>query len=264
MPFDNAGNASLPPSTWAVAGQTIRTEQHNPPFRDIEAMLSSVLIRDGRAGMVGPLQMGGFPITGLGSSADPSAAATVGQTQNSAPVGSVICFAGANLPNGWLLCYGQAVSRADFPDLFSTIGTLYGNGDGATTFNVPDFRGTAPVGRDNMGGTPKGLLSKFAATVLGSIFGVQEKILTNLNIPRITGSVEPAGSHSHSYTYYQGSTRKSGTDTSIDTTSTARTGTTSTAPSHTHSFSIGEANPAAVPVVQPSIVMNFIIRASYT
>lgn len=42
------------------------------------------------------------------------------------------------IPSGYLLCDGQAVSRTMYADLFAKIGTLYGNGDGETTFNLPD------------------------------------------------------------------------------------------------------------------------------
>jgi microcystin-dependent protein len=55
-------------------------------------------------------------------------------------------------PSGWLMCEGQAVSRATFSALFAAIGTAYGAGDGATTFNVPDLRGRVPVGVDGTAG----------------------------------------------------------------------------------------------------------------
>lgn len=42
---------------------------------------------------------------------------------------------------GFLLCNGQAVSRADYARLFAAIGIGFGAGDGSTTFNVPDYRG---------------------------------------------------------------------------------------------------------------------------
>ncbi|WP_343205067.1 tail fiber protein [Stenotrophomonas maltophilia] len=51
--------------------------------------------------------------------------------------GQVIMFAGKTAPNGTLLCDGSAVSRATFAELFAAIGTLYGAGDGTTTFNLP-------------------------------------------------------------------------------------------------------------------------------
>ena len=45
-------------------------------------------------------------------------------------------------PNSyWLRCNGQAVSRTDYPRLFAYLGEAYGNGDGSTTFNLPDYRG---------------------------------------------------------------------------------------------------------------------------
>jgi microcystin-dependent protein len=55
-------------------------------------------------------------------------------------------------PSGWLLCEGQAVSRATFAALFSALGTAYGAGDGSTTFNVPDLRGRFPAGVDGAAG----------------------------------------------------------------------------------------------------------------
>ena len=52
-----------------------------------------------------------------------------------------ICYSLRSEKEGWLLCNGQAVSRTIYQELFATIGTTYGNGDGTTTFNVPDYRG---------------------------------------------------------------------------------------------------------------------------
>ena len=57
------------------------------------------------------------------------------------PVGTINAYGGATAPDGWMLCQGQAVSRTEYADLFAVIGTVFGSGDGSTTFNVPDFRG---------------------------------------------------------------------------------------------------------------------------
>lgn len=57
------------------------------------------------------------------------------------PAGSVLAFAGQTAPNGYLVANGQPVGRDTYPDLFDAIGTTYGEGDGSTTFNLPDFRG---------------------------------------------------------------------------------------------------------------------------
>jgi microcystin-dependent protein len=54
--------------------------------------------------------------------------------------GSVIPFAGSLTPAGYLRMNGAAVSRTTYADLFATIGTTYGAGDGTTTFNLPEAR----------------------------------------------------------------------------------------------------------------------------
>lgn len=56
-------------------------------------------------------------------------------------VGSVAAFAMELPPTGWLECNGQEVSRTSYARLFQRIGTAFGAGDGATTFNLPDLRG---------------------------------------------------------------------------------------------------------------------------
>ncbi|HAP64875.1 MAG TPA: hypothetical protein DCR93_37115 [Cytophagales bacterium] len=75
-------------------------------------------------------------------------------------VGSVSAFAMHTPPPGWLECNGQAVSREAYPTLFRRIGGIYGVGNGATTFNVPDLRGEFVRGWDHGrgvdGGRPMG------------------------------------------------------------------------------------------------------------
>jgi microcystin-dependent protein len=61
--------------------------------------------------------------------------------QISSIVGTVAFFARSGAPTGWLKCNGAAISRTDYADLFDSIGTTYGTGDGSTTFNLPDLRG---------------------------------------------------------------------------------------------------------------------------
>lgn len=50
-------------------------------------------------------------------------------------------FAMKNPKGRWLFCDGREISRADYPELFEAIGTTYGEGNGTTTFNIPDRRG---------------------------------------------------------------------------------------------------------------------------
>jgi len=63
------------------------------------------------------------------------------------PVGVIEAFAGVNAPAGWLFCDGSAISRIQYPELFSALSTTYGSGDGSTTFNLPDLRGRMPFGK---------------------------------------------------------------------------------------------------------------------
>ena len=60
---------------------------------------------------------------------------------NSIPAGTLITYAGAAAPTGYLACPTSAttVSRATYADLFAAIGTTWGAGDGSTTFNIPWF-----------------------------------------------------------------------------------------------------------------------------
>ena len=62
------------------------------------------------------------------------------------PTSTILPFAGSTVPNGWLLCNGAGVSRVTFSALFAKIGTTFGDGDGSTTFNVPDLRDRYIIG----------------------------------------------------------------------------------------------------------------------
>lgn len=64
------------------------------------------------------------------------------------PTGCVIPFAGTTIPDDWLLCNGQAVSRQEYDDLYAVIGIKYGSGNGSDTFNVPDLRNRFIEGGD--------------------------------------------------------------------------------------------------------------------
>ncbi|WP_019224122.1 phage tail protein [Bartonella rattaustraliani] len=64
------------------------------------------------------------------------------------PPGFIGTFAMQAMPSGWLLCDGGAYSRSVYSDLFSAIGTTWGSGDGASTFNIPDLRGVFLRGFD--------------------------------------------------------------------------------------------------------------------
>jgi len=77
--------------------------------------------------------------------------ANVGSGNGTLPIGSVISYVSAAVPDGWLACDGSAVSRATYSELFAIIGTTYGDGDGGSTFNLPDTRGVFLRGAGSSG-----------------------------------------------------------------------------------------------------------------
>lgn len=96
------------------------------------------------------------------------------------PPGAMVDFGGAAAPSGWLLCDGSAVSRTTFAALFTAIGTLWGSGDGSSTFNVPDFRRRVAVGSGGSGSATLG-------NAVGNTGGAETHTLTVNEMP----------SHSH-------------------------------------------------------------------
>lgn len=90
------------------------------------------------------------------------------------PIGVILEYPADTPPNGWLICDGSAVSRTEYNDLFTTIGTTYGNGDGSTTFNLPNLKGKVPVGKDS---------SQSEFNILNKIGGEKTHKLTINEIP---------------------------------------------------------------------------------
>jgi microcystin-dependent protein len=126
------------------------------------------------------------------------------------PTGTVLDFAGSTAPNGYLLCYGQAVSRTTYAALFDVIGTAFGTGDGATTFNLPDYRGRVSAGLDNMGGTAANRLTGLSGGVdgatLGNVGGAQSHTLVTAQMPphNHTFTGNPLPDHTHGVTIHAG------------------------------------------------------------
>lgn len=94
-------------------------------------------------------------------------------------VGQVATFARTTAPTGWLICNGQAVSRATYANLFAAIGTLYGVGDGSTTFNLPDCRNEFMRGWD------------------GNLGTVGTKFINSIQSHNHTAFTDTQGAHAH-------------------------------------------------------------------
>lgn len=96
--------------------------------------------------------------------------------------GSIVMFAGSTAPAGWLICDGTAVSRSEYSAIFATIGTSFGEGDGSTTFNLPDLSGRVMIGSSN-------------DHPVASIGGEENHNLATSELPSHSHSV---GQHGHS------------------------------------------------------------------
>jgi microcystin-dependent protein len=64
--------------------------------------------------------------------------------------GSMLMWPTATPPAGFLLCNGQTASRATYAALFAIVGTLFGAGDGSTTFTLPDYRNRTVLGAGDL------------------------------------------------------------------------------------------------------------------
>jgi microcystin-dependent protein len=116
------------------------------------------------------------------------------------PAGSVIWTARSSAPTGYLKANGAAVSRSTYADLFAAIGTIYGAGDGSTTFNLPDLRGEFVRGWDDGRGVDA-----------GRAFGSAQA--QSYQSHNHTGSTAGAGAHSHSTNFSQVVTQPGGNET---------------------------------------------------
>jgi microcystin-dependent protein len=159
----------------------------------------------------------------------------------SAPAGTMDLYAGSTAPTGWLLAYGQAVSRSTYADLFAVLSTTYGAGDGSTTFALPDMRGRVPAGLDNMGGSAASRLTSTvltASNTLGATGGTQTHTLTEAQMP------------SHSHTQAQGGSLSTVANVAggyiVGNQNTSTTQSTGSGAAHLNT--------------QPTIVLNYIIK----
>lgn len=133
-----------------------------------------------------------------------------GGTGGTVPIGAMFPYGGATAPSGYLLCYGQAVSRTTYAGLFAITGTAYGSGDGTTTFNLPDKRGRTSIGVDNMGGVAANRITSGVCGIngvtLGAAGGDQATQQHNHSVtdPGHTHSLTDPG-HQHNENVPQGS-----------------------------------------------------------
>lgn len=184
------------------------------------------------------------------------------------PVGAVMDYAGSSAPSGWLLCYGQNISRTTYAALFTAIGVTYGVGDGSTTFTLPDLRGRVVAGKDDMGGSSANRLTDqtggLDGDTLGDTGGSETHTLTTAQMPEHThtGTTSSDGAHTHTVTAVGSTSVAASSGGTTGAPAAASSLTTSSNGAHTHTFTTASAgSDGAHNNVQPTIILNKIIFA---
>ena len=171
------------------------------------------------------------------------------------PAGSVIPYAGASAPTGFLLCDGSNVSRTTYATLFAVIGTTYGAGDGSSTFALPDLRGRVVAGQDDMGGASADRLTDqtggLNGDTLGDTGGSETHTLTTAQLASHTHSFSDTDSITVGTLVTGDSVNRGGSgqlfsNNSVTVSISGTTGSAGSGSAHNN--------------VQPTIILNYIIR----
>ena len=167
------------------------------------------------------------------------------------PTATIVPWSSSSVPSGFLECNGAAVSRSTYSALFAIVGTTYGAGDGATTFNLPDLQDNVAVGKS---GT-KALASTGGANTVASSGNVGG------STANATLTTAQLASHSHNFVERTGPggianvVRR--TDGGVNgNVSTANTGSGT---GHSHNMSATFTGDATS-VIQPYLTIIYIIK----
>lgn len=149
LPIVRAGAAAPPVAKVFTSGAPARAADVNANFQELADRIQALADRvqplaDGLqplADRIQQLEVRTQQLTTQAGELATQTARLATQLPLPIPPGTVLSYAGASAPAGFLLCDGAAVSRTTHAALFAAIGTSFGAGDGSTTFNVPDLRG---------------------------------------------------------------------------------------------------------------------------
>lgn len=235
MPRNGSGTYTLPQAPF-VPSTTISSSAMNSDLSDIALALTGSVAADGQTPITGGFK---FPDGSVGAPAisfvtdptdgfyhpsagvisvslggvasftfqAPSVAVGGGITGPGGsvldPFGVVADYAGGSVPAGWMLCYGQAISRTTYAGAWLALGSAWGSGNGSTTFNLPDLRGRVTFGKDSMGGSNANRLTStlnYDGSTVGNVGGFQSRTTSSNEIPAHShgGTTEFEGqTHTH-------------------------------------------------------------------
>lgn len=112
---------------------------------------------------------------------------------DSNPIGTILAFAGATIPVGYLLCDGSEQKIASYPALAAVLGTLYGTASDPDYFVLPDLRGKTAMGIEtghDLGASENGALPNISGTI---DFGAKTNKTYPMLVSRCTGAFEATG-----------------------------------------------------------------------
>jgi len=165
------------------------------------------------------------------------------------PTATIVPWSSSSAPTGFLECDGAAVSRSTYSALFAIVGTTYGAGDGASTFNVPNLADNVAVGKSNN----KALASTGGANTVTSTGNVGG---STANATLSTGQL---ASHSHSFVSLNGAFSPGpypGHEGPRRNSNTANSGSGS---GHSHNMSANFSGDATS-VLQPYLTVMYVIK----
>ena len=193
------------------------------------------------------------------------------------PIGTILPYAGANPPSGYLFCDGSELEISKYGDLYDVISTTYNGAApllGVLTFRLPDLRGRFALGRDNMdnagtvpiatggvvdaGGGTAGRVPDIKAQQLGGDAGQSSVTLTLPNLPQ----------HSHTLSSARQGYAAIAVTTTIDPDATTGLGPTAPGQAQYLKDSGGISLPSTdtilstpVGIMNPYLTINYIIRS---
>lgn len=192
----------------------------------------------------------------------------INPTVNGVEPGMIFDYAGSTAPTGYLLCYGQAVSRVTYAATFAVVGTAFGAGDGSTTFNLPDCRGRVAAGKDDMGGSSANRLTNqtggLDGDTLGATGGSETHTLTEAQLPAHThGAGTLTTTTNGAHTHLVGEDVLGGSIGGAGMRSNNNTVETTSSGDHSHTLTGSTASTGSTSAhnnVQPTIILNKIIK----